>query len=128
MDIPQSVWDEMDHPENKYNFKQTIAAPGRIIVRPKLQETMTESGLHVPAHENRREVIGTVVSVGDPIVTPTGAVHDMTFHGRRAEPGDVVAWSHNTGIQLGDPRNHQVYLEIHHFSDITMLLPEGTLN
>lgn len=73
------------------------ASPGRILVRPIVEEK-TAGGLHLPvSHKDHKAMKGTVVSIGDPISDMVGRTVPVPF-----EEGATVLFGLLSGKPIHD--------------------------
>ena len=91
--------------------------PGWLVVKPQPQEEITKGGLLIPKNAVRREVIGTVLEVGAPMLTERGTEFRLTDpNGRPVQAGDTVVWMRHAGTGL--EKDEEVHLIFLRFQDV----------
>lgn len=87
--------------------------PGYVVVRPVQQKEVTESGLIIPKHINRRDVLGTVVAKGDSTTDNLGRVLDIDL-----KVGDMVVCARHGGQGWENPQTSDVEVYFYPFGAI----------
>ena len=86
--------------------------PGWLSVRPLEQVEVTPGGLYVPKNAGtRREIVGTVVSVGAALVDGSGNKLELSLR-----PGDTVLYTRHAGT--GFERSEEVVIMFLKFTDV----------
>lgn len=117
-----------------------LPAPGWCLIQTDPQLTITPGGLQLPTNSNRRNIIGTVIAMGDAeLVQGTDKAWIPDFIGKsksdgspyreRLKVGHRVVYRRHAGIGLidtGAQTDEPEYVFMR-FSDLIAMLPEGTI-
>ena len=128
LNFPMSVFlDEKD-------LQKLIVIGDRILIKPKVPQSKTKSGLLLPpgVNENEKVLIGFVVKVGPGYPIPSVSDNDEPWKNRSDEPkyvplqpkvGDQAVYLQNSAIEI--EFNKEKYVVVPHSAILLLLRDDG---
>jgi len=128
LNLPMSVFlDEKD-------LQKLIVIGDRILIKPKVPQSKTKSGLLLPpgVNENEKVLIGFVVKVGPGYPIPSVSDNDEPWKNRSDEPkyvplqpkeGDQAVYLQNSAIEI--EFNKEKYVVVPHSAILLLLRDDG---
>jgi chaperonin GroES len=119
---------------NEKDLNRLIVIGDRILIKPKVPQSKTRSGLLLPpgVNENEKVQIGYVVKVGPGYPIPTINENDEPWKARSDEPkyvplqpkvGDQAVYLQNSAIEI--EFNYEKYVVVPHSSILLLLRDNG---
>jgi len=116
------------------DLKKLILIGDRILIKPKLPQSKTRSGLYLPpgVNENEKVLLGYVVKVGPGYPIPSVNDNDEPWKHNADEPkyvplqpreGDQAVYLQNSAIEI--EFNKEKYIVVPHSAILLLLRDEG---
>ena len=116
------------------DLQKLIVIGDRILIKPKVPQSKTRSGLLLPpgVNENEKVQIGYVVKVGPGYPIPSVSDNDEPWKNRSDEPkyvplqpkeGDQAVYLQNSAIEI--EFNQEKYIVVPHSAILLLLRDEG---
>ena len=116
------------------DLQKLIVIGDRILIKPKVPQSKTKSGLLLPpgVNENEKVLIGFVVKVGPGYPIPSVSDNDEPWKNRSDEPkyvplqpkvGDQAVYLQNSAIEI--EFNREKYLVVPHSAILLLLRDDG---
>jgi chaperonin GroES len=116
------------------DFHKLIVIGDRILIKPKVPQSKTRSGLLLPpgVNENEKVQIGFVVKVGPGYPIPSVSDNDEPWKNRSDEPkyvplqpkeGDQAVYLQNSAIEI--EFNKEKYIVVPHSAILLLLRDDG---
>ena len=116
------------------DLKKLIVIGDRILIKPKIPQSKTKSGLLLPpgVNENEKVQIGFVVKVGPGYPVPSVSDVDEPWKNRQDEPkyvplqpkeGDQAVYLQNSAIEI--EFNREKYIVVPHSAILILLRDDG---
>jgi chaperonin GroES len=118
------------------DLQKLILIGDRILIKPKVPQSKTKSGLLLPpgVNENEKVLIGFVVKVGPGYPIPSVSDNDEPWKNTSGEPkyvplqprqGDQAVYLQNSAIEI--EFNNEKYVVVPHSAILLLLRDEGLL-
>jgi chaperonin GroES len=116
------------------DLQKLIVIGDRILIKPKIPQAKTSSGLYLPpgVNENEKVQIGYVLKVGPGYPIPSVSDNDEPWKNRPDEPkyvplqpreGDQAVYLQNSAIEI--EFNKEKYIVVPHSAILLLLRDEG---
>jgi chaperonin GroES len=116
------------------DLQKLIVVGDRILIKPKIPQARTQSGLLLPpgVNENEKVQIGYVVKVGPGYPIPSVTDNDEPWKNRSDEPkyvalqakeGDQAVYLQNSAVEI--EFNKEKYIVVPHSAILLLLRDEG---